>query len=71
MASTRSIRVLFLPLAKSVVTAASMLNECAINSRNESRKSCQLTKILLLGYKEVRSQHTYSDVFWAHGKSLD
>ena len=32
MASTRSIRVVFIPLAKSVVTAASTLHEFVINS---------------------------------------
>ena len=36
--STRSIRVLFNPLAKSVVTAAMMLNEWAINIPHECWK---------------------------------
>ena len=48
----------YIPLAKSVVAVASMLDECAVNSHDECWKCCHLTNILLLGYKEVRSQDT-------------
>ena len=62
MVSTRGIRVRFdLSLVRSVVTAASMLHECAINSHDECWKCCYFTIILLLVYKEVCSQDTHSD----------
>ena len=40
---------LLVPLATSVVTAASMLLECAINSHDECWPCLHLTNILLLG----------------------
>ena len=67
MASTRGIRVRLIPLATSVVTAASMLFEYAINSHDECWRCFPLTNILLLGYEEVRSQDTHSDGVWAPG----
>ena len=67
MASTGSIRVRLIPLATSVVTVASMLLECAINSNDECWQCLHLTNILLLGYEEVRSQDTHSDGVWAPG----
>ena len=71
MDSTRSIRVfLFIPLAKSVATPVSMLNECAINSHDECWKCCHLSNILLLGYKEMISHDKYSDEGWTPGKLL-
>ena len=71
MASTRRIRVLLDPFGEICRhTAASMLHECAINSHVECWKYCHLTNILLLGYKEVRSQDTHSDEVWAPGESL-
>ena len=66
-ASTRSMRIVLIPLATSGVTAASMLLECAINSHDECWQCLYLTSILLLGYEEVRSQDTHSDGVWAPG----
>ena len=67
MASTRGIRVRLIPLATSVVTAASMLLECVINCNDECWQCLHLTNILLLGYEEVRSQDTHSDGVWTPG----
>ena len=67
MASTRGIRVRLIPLATSIVTAASMLLECAINSHGECWRCLPLTNILLLGFEEVISQDTHSDGVWAPG----
>ena len=51
-----------IPLATSVVTAASMLLGCTINSHGECWQCLHLTNILLLlEYEEVRSKDTRSD----------
>ena len=55
-----------IPLAKSVVIAASMLHECAINSHDERWQCLRLTNILLLGCEEVRSQDTHT-LGWSVG----
>ena len=67
MASTKAIGFVLIPLATSVVTAVNMLLECVINSHDECWQCLHLTNILLLGYKEVRSQDTHSDGVWAPG----
>ena len=67
MTCTKGIRVRFDPFGDIVVTAASMLLECAINSHDECWQCLHLTNILLLGYEEVRSQDTHSDGVWAPG----
>ena len=58
---------LLIPLATSVVTAASMLLECAINSHDECWQCLHLTNILLLGFEEVRSQDINSGGEWGPG----
>ena len=51
---------LLISLATSVVTAASILSECAIYSHDECWQCLHLTNILLLGHEELRSQDTHS-----------
>ena len=58
---------LLIPLATSVVTAASILPECAINSHDECWQCLHSTNILLLGYEEVRSQDTHFGGVWGPG----
>ena len=60
-----------IPLATPVVTAASMLLECAINSHDGCWQCLHLTNILLLGYKEVRSQDAHPDGVWAPGTLIN
>ena len=67
MASTGGIRVRLVPLATSVVTAASIPSECAINSHDECWQCLHLTNILHLGYEEVRSQDTHFRGVWGPG----
>ena len=67
MASTRGKEFVLVSLATSVVTAASMLLECAINSRDECWQCLHPANILPLGYERVRSQDTYSGRVWAPG----